>query len=155
MKKEEVATKILSLFENYFKNLSSEQKLNLKEDIYSVLEESISRGKFQKKGMNEKASTGSLMSRTPFGYKLLDGKLVPAENFREVEQIFQLFLDGLSLNQIAKKYNLSVNGVKKVLKNFTYIGKIKFDNQVFEGKHQPIVSSTLFNHVQNKLENKK
>ena len=33
-----------------------------------------------------------------------------------------------------------------------YIGKIKFNNQIFEGGHQPIISSTLFNHVQDKLE---
>lgn len=53
---------------------------------------------------------------------------------------------------LAKKHGLSVNGLKKVLKNFTYLGKIKFNNQVNEGTHKPIISSTLFNHVQNKLE---
>ena len=45
-----------------------------------------------------------------------------------------------------------VNGLKKILTNFTYIGKIKFNNQIFNGNHQPILSSTLFNHVQNKFE---
>ncbi len=107
----------------------------------------------QKASMVEKASQGNLMSRAPFGYSLLDGKLVPAENFHEVEKIFEEFLNNeISLRQLSAKYNLSVNGLKKVLRNFTYIGKIKFNNQIHDGNHQPIVSSTLFNHVQNKLE---
>jgi len=107
----------------------------------------------QKAGMIKKANQGNLMSRVPFGYKLLEGKLVPAENYREIEEIFEEFLnEKISLQTLSKKHNLSVNGLKKILKNFTYLGKIKFNNQINEGNHQPIVSSTLFNHVQNKLE---
>jgi hypothetical protein len=103
--------------------------------------------------MIKKASQGNLMSRAPFGYKIIDSKLIPAENFREIEEIFEEFLnEDISLRQLSEKHHLSVNGLKKVLKNFTYIGKIKFNNQIHEGSHQPIVSSTLFNHVQNKLE---
>lgn len=107
----------------------------------------------QKQGMIKKASQGNLMSRAPFGYKIIDSKLIPAENFREIEEIFEEFLnEDISLRQLSEKHHLSVNGLKKILKNFTYIGKIKFNNQIHEGSHQPIVSSTLFNHVQNKLE---
>ena len=107
----------------------------------------------QKKGMVEKAIKGNLMSRAPFGYKIEEGKLLPAENFKEVEEIFEEFLnEKVSLRKISEKHKFSVNGLKKILKNFTYIGKIKFNNQIFEGRHQPLVSSTLFNHVQNKLE---
>jgi site-specific DNA recombinase len=107
----------------------------------------------QKEGMIKKATEGNLMSRAPFGYKISEGKLIPAENYKEIEEIFEEFLDNkISLRQLSEKHNLSVNGLKKILKNFTYIGKIKFNNQIHEGNHQPIVSSTLFNHVQDKLE---
>ena len=107
----------------------------------------------QKQGMIKKAIKGSPMSRAPFGYILVDGTLTPAENFSEIEEIFGEFLQkDMSLRQLSEKHGLSVNGLKKVLKNFTYIGKIKFNNQVFPGVHKPIISSTLFNHVQNKLE---
>jgi DNA invertase Pin-like site-specific DNA recombinase len=109
--------------------------------------------KLRKNSMLKKASQGNLMSRAPFGYKIVGGKLVPAENFREVEEIFESFLNqNISLNQLSKKHNLSINGLKKILKNFTYIGKIKFNNQIYDGEHQSIISSTIFNHVQNKLE---
>jgi len=110
-------------------------------------------GEKQKQGMIKKAIQGNLMSRAPFGYKIQDGKLIPAENSREIEEIFEEFLNGnLSLRKIAEKHKLSVNGLKKILKNFTYIGKIKFNNQIYKGGHHPIISTTLFNHVQNKLE---
>ena len=112
-----------------------------------------SRGETQKKGMVKRAMQGNLMSRAPFGYKIENKKLVPALNFREVEEIFEEFLNkNISLTKLAKNHKFSVNGLKKVLKNFTYIGKIKFNNQIHDGNHQPIISSTLFNHVQNKLE---
>ena len=107
----------------------------------------------QKQGMIKKAMQGNLMSRVPFGYQISQGKLIPAQNYHEVEEIFEEFLNNtISLRQLSRKHNLSVNGLKKILKNFTYLGKIKFNNQIHEGTHQPIVSSTLFNHVQNKLE---
>ena len=107
----------------------------------------------QKKGMTAKASKGSVMSRPPFGYKLESGKIVPSENFREVEDIFEEFLrENISLSQLAENHKFSVNGIKKILKNFTYIGKVKFNNQIFQGNHEPIISTTLFNHVQDTLE---
>ena len=110
-------------------------------------------GNLQKKAMVKKASKGLVMSRPPFGYKIENKKLVPAENFREVEEIFEEFLsNNFSLRYLAKKRGFSVNGLKKILMNFTYLGKIKFNGQIHSGSHTPIVSTTLFNHVQNKLE---
>ena len=103
--------------------------------------------------MVKKAILGRVMSRAPFGYRIEKGNLVPAENYLEVEEIFEDFLENkISLRKLARKHNLSVNGLKKILTNFTYIGKIKFNNQIYEGNHKPILSSTLFNHVQNKIE---
>ena len=72
----------------------------------------------RKKGMIKKASSGNVMSRAPFGYKLEGKTLVPAQNYKEVEEIFEQFLnDNLSLRQLAEKHHLSVNGLKKILKN--------------------------------------
>jgi hypothetical protein len=140
--------------EKQFKDYS-EEKIN-GQLLDTFRKYSITSGIRQKKGMLKKASKGELMSRAPFGYKTENGKLVPAENYREVEEIFEDFLNNtISLRQLSKKHNLSVNGLKKILKNYTYIGKIKFNNQIHEGSHQAILSTTLFNHVQNKLEHLK
>jgi len=129
-------------------NLKKENE-ELKKEIEKLKSVKIN----QKEGMIKKATEGNLMSRAPFGYNIENGKLIPAENYREIEEIFEEFLNNnISLRQLSEKHKLSVNGLKKILKNFTYIGKIKFNNQIHEGNHQPIVSSTLFNHVQDKLE---
>ena len=123
------------------------------EDLKQEIKKLKSIKENQKKAMIEKASQGNPMSRPAFGYKFINGKLTPAENFREVEEIFEKFLtENISLTKLSQKHNFSVNGLKKILSNFTYIGKIKFNNQIHDGNHQPIISSTLFNHVQNKLE---
>ncbi|GIU68482.1 MAG: hypothetical protein KatS3mg001_332 [Candidatus Pacearchaeota archaeon] len=107
----------------------------------------------QKKGMFEKAKKGLVVSRAPLGYKIIEGKLIPSEKSKEVFDIFNEFVnENISLNKLAKKHNLSVNGLKKVLRNFTYIGKIKFNKQVFQGSHEPIVPIVLFNKAQDKLE---
>ena len=125
----------------------------LKKEIELLKKKLENRGETQKKGMIARASKGNVVSRIAFGYAMENGKLVPAGNFREVEEIFEEFLKGeMSLRKISAKHKFSVNGLKKILKNFTYIGKVKFNNQIYNGNPEPIISSTLFNHVQNKLE---
>ncbi len=128
------------------------EKLN-HESLETFRKYNILPGEKQKKAMIKKAIKGNLMSRAPFGYKIVEGKLVPDSNYKEVEEIFEEFLhNNLSLRHIAGKHKLSVNGLKKILRNFTYIGKVNFNNEIYEGMHKPLVSITLFNHVQNKLE---
>jgi len=113
------------------------------------------RGDSQKLGMIKKALKGQHVSRVPFGYEwdLRQKILIPAKNSREVEEIFEEFLQpDNNLRRLSVKHNFSVNGLKKILRNFAYVGKVKFDGQISEGKHQPLLSTTLFNHVQNKLD---
>jgi len=117
--------------------------------------EKKNRGDSQKKGMIKKFSEGKHMSRAPFGYEfnLKEKVLIPASSSKEIEEIFEEFLQQeANLSNLAKKHNLSVNGLKKILRNFAYVGKVKFDGQIQEGKHQPLVSTILFNHVQDKLD---
>ena len=109
----------------------------------------------QKQGMIHKAKAGRIMSRPAFGYNMVSGELIPAQNADEIREIFEAFSAGKSLNQLSREHNLSVNGIKKILKNFTYIGKVKFDSKILQGKHQPIISTELFNRVQQKFEVKK
>ena len=110
-------------------------------------------GNPQKKGMTKKASQGFLMSRPPFGYKAEKNKLVLGQNSNEVVEIFEGFLESkINLTKISQKHKISINGIKKILRNFTYVGKIKFNSKIYEGGHPIIISPTLFNRVQDKLE---
>jgi len=109
----------------------------------------------QKQGMIEKSKQGKLMARPAFGYKVIDGNLIrDDENSENIRLIFEEFSAGKSLNQLSQTYGISVNGIKKMLKNFTYIGKIKFAGQIVQGTHTPLISSELFNRVQQKFESK-
>jgi hypothetical protein len=108
-----------------------------------------------KQAMIEKSRKGFLVARPPFGYRAVEGNLIPdEENMENVRLIFKEFLEGRSLNQLSQTYRISVNGIKKILKNFSYLGKVKFNGQIIQGKHQPIISHELFNSVQNKFDKK-
>ncbi|MEM4181830.1 MAG: recombinase family protein [Candidatus Pacearchaeota archaeon] len=109
-------------------------------------------GDSQKKGMEKKAECGKIMSRAPLGYDLIDGNLVENQDSSKVHSIFKEFLEtDISLNALAKKYSLSVNGLKKILTNRTYLGEIKFGGKIFKGNHKPLISPEIFYAVQRKI----
>jgi len=108
-----------------------------------------------KQGMVNQFVKGKHLTKAPKGYKLVDKQLVPDENEESIPKIFQEFLDtDISLTQLAKKNNMTTVGIKKLLQNTTYIGKVKFASQESNGKHKPLISATLFNNIQNKLKQK-
>lgn len=109
-------------------------------------------GEKQKNGMDKKAEQGEIVTRAPLGYSIIDGKLRINENASKVHSLFKIFLEkNYSLNSLAKNYGLSVNGLKKVLSNRTYLGEIKFAGKIHKGSHQPIISPEIFYAVQRKL----
>ena len=109
-------------------------------------------GSRQKSGMIKKASQGIPVSRAPFGYEIIDGNLYPTEDAAKIHSLFRTFLNrNYSLQSLAKNFSLSVNGLKKVLSNRTYLGEIKFNSMIHKGHHQPLVSPEIFYAVQRKL----
>jgi len=147
---------LCSVCRKFLPSSPSDMETYLKEKInWQALEAFRKFSQQNKQGMQEKAKQGNIMSRAAFGYKIEGKLLVPdEEKSLIVQKIFMDFLEQeISLNQLAKKYSFSVNGIKKILKNFTYIGRIKFDRQILPGNHKQIVSPELFNRVQSKLEN--
>ncbi len=96
-------------------------------------------GERTKFSMEKKARDGNPITRAPWGYRFENKKLVPTEHSYQVQEVFQDFLNqNISLRKLAEKYGLSVNGLKKILKNQTYLGKIKFNGQIHQGTHQPL-----------------
>lgn len=104
-------------------------------------------------GMERKTKEGGAVSKPPFGYKMVDKKLeIDPEKALLVKQLFEEFLTtNLSLNKLSKKYGLSVNGLKKVLTNRTYLGEVKFAGESQEGIHESLISLETFNRIQEKL----
>lgn len=109
-------------------------------------------GQKQKQGMQKMASIGRLQTRPPMGYDSLNGNLTPNEDAVKIHSLFRTFLNRkYSLNSLAKNFSLSINGIKKILTNRTYLGEIKFDGKIHRGTHKPIISPEIFYAVQRKL----
>jgi len=140
------APKTIQDFQNYisekvdWKTLDTFRKYN------------ASPGHKQKEGMQKMASIGRLVTRPPLGYDVMNGNLSPNEDASRVHSLFKTFLArAYSLNSLAKNFSLSVNGLKKILSNRTYLGEIKFDGKIHKGDHPSIISPEIFYAVQRKL----
>lgn len=104
-------------------------------------------------GMQGQFLSGKHLTKAPRGYKLLSKDLIIDQEEAEiVKKIFEEFLNSnISLTQLAKKNGMTTSGLIKLLKNTTYLGKVKFANHETEGQHEPIISQQLFEQVQRKL----
>jgi len=102
-----------------------------------------------KKGM----ANGGL---TPYGYMRLDKKLIPhPKEAKEIKSIFEKYLETKSLfavydflkekgikNKSGK--NFSKTNIAHILRNVVYVGKIKHNNEIYQGVHTPIISDEIF-----------
>ena len=104
-------------------------------------------------GMQRKAHEGGFITKAPKGYKLVNKKLVVNEQEAEkVREIFNTFLnEDISLTQLAKDYGLTTSGLKKLLQNTTYLGKVKFAEEENQGTHEAIIDEELFRKVGERL----
>jgi len=106
-----------------------------------------------KQGMENYFKKGKHITKAPRGYKILNKQLIPDENSRsEIISIFKEYLDAeISLTKLAKNHRMTTAGIIKLLKNTTYLGKVKFANTEINGEHEPIIEKQLFESVQKKL----
>lgn len=95
----------------------------------------------------------------PLGYDYIDGELVINEyEAMQVREIYDLFLKGYPIARIRKtldskytnKYGswYSDSSITSCLTTPLYYGKITFKDELYDGRHTPIVSEELFNKVQ-------
>ncbi len=134
-----------------------------------------------KRGMKEKASRGEPVVAPPIGYTMKDGQYIPDDNAAIVQNIFADYVSGMGLRAIATKYAAlgfrTTRGnppdnryIEYILRNPVYISKIRwtengrtvsrrdYDNPntlIFDGKHQPIIDTDIFNKVQEMLNEQK
>ncbi|WP_352399195.1 recombinase family protein [Anaerotignum sp.] len=95
----------------------------------------------------------------PHGYDYVNGELMVNDyEAMQIEEIYNLFIQGKSINAITKsmngKYknrNWTAAAISNALKNTLYIGKVHFKGVAYDGKHTPIISLDQFNEVQRLL----
>lgn len=97
---------------------------------------------------------GSHSFKCPFGYWKYpkgnpDRKMyVDKKKAEIVKQVFEMTLEGIDYKEICSKLKIFPNLYYDIIKNDIYIGKIHFGNETKQGLHEPIISSELFNQVQ-------
>ncbi|MDV4829854.1 recombinase family protein [Enterococcus faecium] len=83
----------------------------------------------------------------PYGYRY-DPETNELKRFKEeadeIVSMFEMVAAGYSLTKVADKFNTYDSTVKRRIENELYIGKIRFDNELFDGKHEPIIEKELF-----------
>ena len=130
------------------------------------------------RGMKEKLSRGLPVSAAPLGYYIENGHYYPSDQAPFVRRIFEEYANGAGLRQIAVKYgNLGLRTtrgnmpdnrfIEYMLRNPVYIGKIRWctngrgaskrdydnaNNMIVDGVHESIISTELFNKVQQRLQ---
>ena len=97
---------------------------------------------------------------TPYGYMRQDKKLIPHPKEREeMKFIFETYIETGSLSETYKmlkvkgiknrsENNFSKTNIAHFLRNIVYIGKVKHNNEIYQGIHEPIISDEIFNLTQ-------
>lgn len=104
-------------------------------------------------GMYERVKSGLWMGggRVPFGYDYDKNKniLVPNEHAEDVRQIYDLYLQGYSTTQLANMFDVANDQhIAHILDRETYLGKIQYRGEVFEGQHEALIDETTWLKVQ-------
>lgn len=149
---------LCSICHKYAPDSEKEFKEYISEKVDSKLLDTFRKSNFSiskktKLGMTNAFNTGRHITKAPKGYKLLNKQLlVDNDESIKVKSIFGEFLNSnISLTQLAKKNRMTTTGLIKLLKNTTYLGKVKFANHESDGQHEPIIDKQLFEQVQGKL----
>ena len=97
----------------------------------------------------------------PIGYDYKDGRLIKNDESEQVKQIFQMYLDGISIRDITRYLQAHyttrytswnyVGTVRRILANPVYIGMVG----EYKGQHEPIIDIDTYNKVQVLLDERK
>ncbi|MBM6615588.1 recombinase family protein [Desemzia sp. RIT804] len=108
-------------------------------------------------GRKERAKNGLYRgsANVATGYSYIDGNLFKNKDSVIVEEIFERYVDGDSAYAIfvdlANRYPGKIYGdnmITRILDNPIYTAKVKFDDEYFDGVHEPIVDEDTFNAAQ-------
>lgn len=124
-----------------------------------------------KKGQKEKIAQGWIPTKPPNGYKTIGETghkihVINEDTAPLVRKMFELYATGnYSTKRLVKKmydegmrsqlgHKLPHSRIHSLLRDPFYIGKIKWNKEIYDGKHEPLISVELFNKVQNMLTNR-
>ncbi len=112
-----------------------------------------------KRGLRQKIRNGVWPGWAPVGYlnnpktRMID---IDREKSGKVKKLFEFYATGeYTLKSLAnwckeKKLRgnlckeIAVSNIQKILQNIFYIGLMKYGGEIFEGRHEPLISKKLF-----------
>ncbi len=137
------------------------------DEMRSALEAMLARRESREKshrtksGMREAARQGRYLSNAPFGYRLVDQRLVPHPTEAEVvRRVFREYLEGAGITRITRELRadgiktrkgalLSASRVGAILSRRIYTGvAVVGDEVVLEDAHPAIIDRDTFNAAQ-------
>jgi DNA invertase Pin-like site-specific DNA recombinase len=150
------------------KNAKSDEKFRWDIEIVLAKKFIANLSEEVKKGQKEKLAQGGFPTRPPVGYKTIGEKghkihVINENQAPIVKRMFELYSTGnYSLNALVDtmhKEGLRSNDGGKIgksrmhkhLSNPFYYGKMCWNNELYDGRHEPLISKELFNVVQAKL----
>jgi site-specific DNA recombinase len=114
-----------------------------------------------KRGHRNKVKEGIWPQMSPLGYVNKNKRIVPDEHIAPlIKKTFEAYSTGnFTLRELRDKFNglglkrksgkeLAVSNYQKLLKNPIYTGLIRYSGEIYEGKHEPIITKKLFDSVQ-------
>ena len=108
-------------------------------------------------GMKERVKEGYWMGggRVPFGYDYDQslGILVPNRDAETVRRIYELYLDGYSLNAISRMLGLRYEKLaRQILMRKSNAGYIVYNGEEYKGKHEAIISLETYEKAMQKMQ---
>ena len=122
-----------------------------------------------RRGIRQKLRNGIWPAYAPLGYvndKEMRCIVVDKPKAKLIKKAFELYATGeYPLSEIRKKINiaglvgkrskmLSVSNYQYMLKNPIYYGVIRYGGELYDGKHEPIITKQLFDSVQEVMKRK-
>lgn len=153
------------------KNSRSQEKLNWGIRILFAKNYIDNLSEEVKKGQKEKIAQGWLPTKPPLGYKTTGEKghkihIIDEEKAPLIRKMFELYATGnyslKKLSQVMNEEGLRTGGGNKLVKsrlaellsNPFYYGKVRWNNKIYDGKQESLITKELFDKVQQTLKSK-
>ncbi|MEI7810231.1 MAG: recombinase family protein [bacterium] len=150
------------------KNAKSDEKFRWDIEIVLAKKYISNLSEEVKKGQVEKIAQGWLPTKPPIGYKTIGEKghkihIIDEKTAPLVKKMFELYSTGnysvISIEDEMYKLGLrSINGkrilqsrIYELLQDPFYCGKMKWNDEVYPAKHEPLITKDLFEKAQNIL----
>ncbi len=100
----------------------------------------------------KKIGSGEALNRAPLGYVYENRKLtIHPEDSEKVKDIFKMWASGVHYKEIAAQHSIPISTLYEIIKNPTYIGKIRYRGKLYKANHPQIIEEKLFNQINQKF----